>query len=444
MPLRRPARIVLASLAVLIAAIMALPWLIPLDTYRALAEEKASTAIGAPVRIGGMRAHLVPLPHVTLGGIEVGTPPDIRIDAVVVSPALLSMLSSDRVIRSVAVEGVQLEPGGLDRLAALGKSDGGPAPVRVEKVSLRDVVLIRPAAKIGPFDGDIALGPNGAMTGASVRTTDGALKAALTPAAQGMQATIDGKGWTLPLGAPVRFDTLAVRIEVNGDRIHVASLEAALYGGTAKGEGTIDIGKSPAVRADVALSGIGLANLVPLFTTGTRLSGQLDAKVAITGRAKEVAGLADALRIEAPFDIRNGVLHGVDVAAAARILVKTDATGGETRFDKLSGHVVRQGGALRLSRLVIASGVLDARGNVEVSARSQLSGRIFASLKAGVTLAEVPLNVSGTVAQPSLLPTGAAIAGGAAGTAVLGPGLGTAVGVRAGALIDRVFGRGDK
>ncbi len=55
-------------------------------------------------------------------------------------------------------------------------------------------------------------------------------------------------------------------------------------------------------------------------------------------------------------------------------------------------------------------------------------------------LTEIPLIVSGTVNQPVVYPSKAAIAGAIAGTAVLGPGVGTSVGIKAAGALDKVKG----
>ncbi len=58
----------------------------------------------------------------------------------------------------------------------------------------------------------------------------------------------------------------------------------------------------------------------------------------------------------------------------------------------------------------------------------------------GVSLAAIPLQVSGTVAKPSVFPTKAAMAGAVAGTAILGPGVGTSLGIKAGGAVDKIKG----
>lgn len=45
-------------------------------------------------------------------------------------------------------------------------------------------------------------------------------------------------------------------------------------------------------------------------------------------------------------------------------------------------------------------------------------------IKSGVSLAAIPLEVSGTMSNPVVLPSRAALAGAVAGTAILGPGVG--------------------
>jgi hypothetical protein len=55
-------------------------------------------------------------------------------------------------------------------------------------------------------------------------------------------------------------------------------------------------------------------------------------------------------------------------------------------------------------------------------------------------LVAVPLVVTGTVNQPLVYPSKAAIAGAALGTAVLGPGVGTSLGIKASKGLDKIKG----
>jgi hypothetical protein len=173
------------------------------------------------------------------------------------------------------------------------------------------------------------------------------------------------------------------------------------------------------------------------------MSGRLTASPQFSSKAPSAGQIGDTLRLDTPFDIHNGVLHGVDISKAAVSLINKEAgKGGETRFDKLSGHLAMDRGTRRLTQLNIASGALSADGHVTISPKDNLSGRINANVKA-VTVATgaVPLNVAGTLQAPWLYPTGGTVAGAAAGTAVLGPGIGTAVGARVGQWTEGLFGK---
>ncbi len=146
-----------------------------------------------------------------------------------------------------------------------------------------------------------------------------------------------------------------------------------------------------------------------------------------------------ALRLETGFNIRNGTLHAIDIRQAAIQPIKHGTTGGETRFEHLSGHLLVAQGSHHFTQLRIASGALSAEGRVSVTPAKALSGRILAHVTAAGASAGVPLNVGGTVGAPMLYPTGGTIAGAAIGTVILGPGFGTSAGAKAGGWAEGLF-----
>jgi hypothetical protein len=83
---------------------------------------------------------------------------------------------------------------------------------------------------------------------------------------------------------------------------------------------------------------------------------------------------------------------------------------------------------------------LAATGEVSVSRDQRLDGRIAAQLKGTGPLFAMPMRVSGTLQNPSVLPSRTAVAAAVAGSFLL-PGIGTAVGLKAGQLSDMLFGR---
>ena len=189
------------------------------------------------------------------------------------------------------------------------------------------------------------------------------------------------------------------------------------------------------------VSQLELQQVASMLSPGTHVSGKLSAKPVFSASAASADQLMNALRLETLFNVQNGALHGVDIQKAATNLIKQGTTGGETRFEQLSGHLVMEHGGYRFTQLKIASGALAADGNVSISPKKELSGRINAQVKAVGTSANVPLNVAGTVDAPLLYPTGGTMAGAAAGTVILGPGFGTSVGAKVGGWAEGLFGK---
>lgn len=114
--------------------------------------------------------------------------------------------------------------------------------------------------------------------------------------------------------------------------------------------------------------------------------------------------------------------------------------GGTTPLDELTGVLDTQGTddgvVMRYTGLKARSGVLTASGRLRLFNR-KLDGEIAVDLIDGVV--GMPLQIGGTMSEPEVSLTGGALAGAAVGTAVL-PGVGTALGARAGQQLEKLFG----
>jgi hypothetical protein len=129
----------------------------------------------------------------------------------------------------------------------------------------------------------------------------------------------------------------------------------------------------------------------------------------------------------------------------ASLLIKQSQGGGETQFDEFSGTLNSTGKQYHLRNIKISSGLLSAKGQVKVKPNKALDGTVVVDVKNSMGLTAIPLDVSGTVDHPMVLPSKAAIAGAVAGTAILGPGVGTSLGIKAGGALDKLKGLfGDK
>jgi len=441
---------------VLVLAVL-VPLLVPLGKFIPEIERLATAKLGEPVKIAALRAHLLPTPHATASGIVVGKGEGLKIASLTVTPSLLTLASATRVVRVVEITGLDITQKTLEQLAAVAQKagDGGKGapsasapPVLVNRIVLNNAILRLERGTIGPLDADLAMTAAGQPESANLRTNDGNLKAVIKADGGKYAIEVTAKKWTLPAGPAIVFDELNLKGSATTTTASFEDVRAKLYGGTVSGGVSGSWAKGLLVRGQLEVNGVELGRLLPVVAPNVRLSGALEAKPLFSAQANSPERLAQALRLETPFNVRKGVLQGFDIVAAATSVIRRDQSGGETRFETLSGRAFVDRGAYRLSQLNITSGSLNATGNVNVAANRSLSGRIDANVQViGKSAVTVPLNVAGTMDLPLLYPTAGALAGGALGTAILGPGVGTSAGMKAGQAVenftDRLFGRSD-
>ncbi len=432
---------------ILVLLLAAVPFLISVDDYRPQIEQLVSDKLKEPVKLKSLRLVGLPLPHLIIDGVEIGKAADIRIGKVSVTPDLLTMMSDFKIIRSINVEGLVINQRALDKIPAWTRTDPKAKPaaftVRVQSIRMDDAILKLQKASFGPFDAHVSITASGVPERADITARDGKFKATVIPAGDKFNIDVQAKGWRLPAGPPILFDELLVKGVATLNDAHFGEVRAKLYGGTVHGKSTIVWQKGLQVTGNYAVNGLELRDLVPLFSPQTRLTGRVTAKPVFSANASNPDQLLNAMKLDTPFNIRDGVLQGVDIQKAATNIITRDSSG-ETRFETLSGHFAMDRGTQRITNIKVASGSLAADGNVTIAPNKALAGRINAQVMAGtITAATVPLNVSGTVDSPVLLPTGASMAGAAVGTAILGPGIGSAVGAKIGNWAESLFGGSD-
>jgi len=444
--------LVLGAIVLILAVV---PFFITLDDYIPRIEKEISARIKEPVKIGSLRAAGLPLPHVTVSGITVGKTEDIKVGKVTVTPELFSLLGSTKVIRSIEITHLVLTQKGFDKIPAAAGGDGGkpgkgksPTPaetpaVRVQSIKLDDATLKLDQATFGPFDARLELAGDGSPVSANIVTHDGKLKATVKPDGQRFLIDATAKGWKPPVGPALQFDELAIKGAATLNDADLSDVRAKLYGGTVVGKLAAGWKSGVQLKGNAEISQVEIMPLLKALGRPATVSGKLNAKPVFSASAAKADQLGSALKLETPFDVQNGVMHGVDIRKAASLLNRDGGKGGETRFDKLSGHLAMDRGTRRITQLNVASGSLAADGAVTISPRDELSGKINANVGGSVASASIPLNVTGTVQSPLLYPTGGTVAGAAIGTAVAGP-LGTGVGAKVGGWTEKLLGGKEK
>lgn len=435
--------------AVLLAAALVLPLFISLDDYIPRIEQEASAKLKQPVSIKSIRLRALPLPHVTIDGITVGAGNDVSLGEVRLTPDLWSLLQTTKVIKSIEIDSARLTDKAMGMISAWRQSEAAKPPdepplIRIGSIVFRKATVIVGTTRLGPFDAHVILDANGEPSESLLTTQDGKLKVVVKPGAANYLLEANAQDWTVPVGPALVFDKLAITGTATADGLNLGQVTGRLYGGTVAGKATLSWQKGFDLSGNMDLDQVETRQIAALLSTKTQVSGKLSAKPVFSASAASADRLRNALRLETEFRVDNGVIHGVDIMKAATSLTKQGASGGETRFDQLSGHLVMEGGDFRFTGLEIASGAMAVDGSVNISAKEELSGRINAKVKAMGTSAHVPLNVAGTLDAPLLYPTAGTVAGAAVGTAILGPGFGTSVGAKVGGWAEDLFGASDE
>jgi AsmA family len=437
--MKKSQKIVFAA-ALVIGLLLILPFLIPMQTYLQQAEKIASEKLGQPVTIGAAHVMLLPSPRVSASDIVVGAHEELKVANLVVIPTI-GTLFSDVKILDLSISKPVVKKAALDFVAALKSSGDSASSVNIRHIKIDDLQLVWPKVKLPILNAEATLSGDNKLESATVKTAEGKLSADVTPQNSDEQLImVNASKWTLPAGLPLLIDKAKLEMHLKGSKLVIPSIDIALYGGKLKGDAVLSWQKNWRVTGNFGIDNLSTQEPSRLVSKSVYLSGSLFGKGNFSSAAKDAGALADNLYTNVQFKVNDGVLHGLDLVRVASLLLKQNQGGGETQFDAFSGVLNSAGKQYHLRDLKISSGLLAATGQVKVKPNKTLDGVVEVEVKSGMGMAAIPLNVSGTVDNPVLLPTKAALAGAVAGTAILGPGVGTGLGVKAAGAVDKLKG----
>ncbi|WP_036303085.1 AsmA family protein [Methylotenera sp. L2L1] len=434
---------ILIGMLALISVLIILPFFIPIRTYLNEAEKLASDQLGVPVSISSGHLMLFPSPRVVIDGLSVGNDDELKVEQLAVIPSLSTVFSETRVV-DISVTRPTVKKAAVVILSALldknqEETSEPSTVVNVRHVAVDALTLDWPDMKLPALNLEVNLTNANQLDSAKLETLDATLVANITPEAGAHLISVRAKKWTLPAGLPLFIDSAELDMHLKADRLEIPRVDVALYGGKITANLNVFWSKNWRTSGHVNIENLAVKEPSRLVSRAVYLSGDLSGNGRFSGSAKDVSALADYLNADFKFTVNHGVLHGLDLIKVASLLTKQTA-GGQTAFDEFSGTLNAKGKQYYLSHLKMTSGLLSGTGQVKINANKELDGTGEIELKRSVSLVAIPLDVSGTVDNPVVLPSKAAIAGAVAGTAILGPGVGTSVGIKAAGALDKLKG----
>jgi AsmA protein len=204
---------------------------------------------------------------------------------------------------------------------------------------------------------------------------------------------------------------------------HIAPLKATLYGGEYSGDITLDARERAAVlKLDQSMRGVDVAQLLSDLAGTKRISGRGNVTTALTAHGSGSDAVLRSLSGHVSADLADGAVEGLDLGfeinrAVALFQKQAPPAGsgsGRTRFEAFKATADLVNGVATTKDLNIASQNLRVTGQ---GTSNLVSGAIDYRVKATIlkavptgastaaaTLADIPLNISGTMAKPHVQP----------------------------------------
>ncbi|MDP3609160.1 MAG: AsmA-like C-terminal region-containing protein [Methylophilus sp.] len=440
---------IMAGLIGIFVLLLVLPFLIPTEKYLAEFEREVAALLGVPVDIENAHIYFIPSPRLSVEGIAIGQSQDITVQSVTVIPSLWSLFSSSRtfalnvhqpVIKDTAMPFVS-------KLMASKSNTSTHSSIEISQVDVDGLTLIWPSVKLPMFDLQVVFSKGMQLSTAEAKSEDGQLEMNIQPNEAGYSIVVNMDDWLIPLSHPWQVNQGRVDMALVNQTLDVSSMSLQMYGGTINGHAKLDWQKNWQLNGKIEIKDLSLAAPTKMMNPNTYLGGSLLSKGKFSANAKNADQLLNQLSADFVFTVNQGVLYGLDLVKVASLLVKQSAKGGQTQFDTFTGELAVSGKRYHLKRMQVSSGLISAKGDVQINEQDKLDGAGEVEIKRSVGLVSVPLIVAGTLDKPLVYPSKAALAGAAVGTAILGPGLGTSLGSKAGSAVSGLkdlFGGGEK
>ena len=242
----------------------------------------------------------------------------------------------------------------------------------------------------------------------------------------------------------VTLDGLAVALDLAGGKLTIAKFDAGITGGRLGIAGTVDASAAqPAVALKVTSRGIEAGTLMQTFGQSAVLSGgKVDMDLDVKGQGKSVRQIMAGLSGNSSLQMGEGRINNRFAKIMLSDLFKLISTGGSADSSNLNCVVskfdIAKGLATSKALVVDTNGATIVGDGKVMLDSEKLDMHLDPKAKqANLVNLAIPVNVGGTLANPSVLPDPTALAKNATGalTGTLGNG-----GDAAGALTGLVTG----
>ncbi|TXT26396.1 MAG: hypothetical protein FD134_556, partial [Gallionellaceae bacterium] len=384
-------------LVLLLVSVAVLPYLWPMQDSAAKIENILSQQLRQKVRIGDMKASLLPLPKIELKDVSVGEAQELKAGSVVLNFGIGALFAETKPISKAEIGDLALAAASLDKALGWLQAAGGDARYPVSQMVLQRARVVGENPNLPTVNGSADLDAQGHITKVALSSEDGKLGIELKPQQSRWQIALNIRESSLPLLPEMQFDELNAKGEATGSEISFSELDGRLYGGMVMGNAKLSWQKGWQLQGRVTVKALELQKALPQFG----ISGEMDGDASFALNGEKLAQLASTVGVNGSFVVKKGAINNMDVVETVTSS-RQGVAGGRTHFDELTGLLQADGTGQHLRQIKIAAGVMSANGSVDVSPGRQLSGRLNVDLKMRAGLGSVPLVLAGEAGKPSL------------------------------------------
>ena len=438
-------------LGLILIAVITVPF-IPTDSYRGEIKSQIDQILGMQVKLGEISFTSLPIPGIKVNNIQLSDNDKVllTLDSVQVFPRLSSLLSDTPEIRRIHLSGINLHADDIERLSALANNqqatDSQSSSLMVKRITAdNNVIQLGKKHAFGPFRFEAKLSKAMQLEVLEISHEEHTVKLDMIADANDFAIQLQATDWTPPTEPALKISSLQAKGKLQPDKLHLDAIKLTAYEGNLNGNLIVDWQHQWLIDSRIDIKGLNLGQLLKALQTDA-LDGTQSGQFSIRSAAKEPADLIDNILITGDSKTVNGHIYNADLEQAARSLSSEWVGGGQTPFDESRSHINITSDKIRFTNIKITSSQLAIEGKLDIKDLNELDGLLSVGLDDPTGFVTMPLLVGGTIDAPKVRPTDEALAGGAIGTAILGPGVGTAVGVKAGEFLGKIgslFGSDD-
>jgi len=383
----------LFALALVLVFVLPLFW--PMDEYISPIEQRLSERLGESVKVGGLKASLLPLPKLEIRQITVGSNQALAVASATLRFDPLTLFSPDKVIDETVLQGVVIDGQQLEKVMGWLNGLNGNASFSLRQLNLQGVQIKTTSIALPQLKGS-ALFEGGEFARLVLHDETDKMHVDLKSVSGRLQIAFGIRENSLPLLPQVKFSDFNARGEIMQGGMVFSELDAHAYNGIWSGSGKLSWGKEWSAEARIDARTMDLDKMLPQYG----LAGEVFVNGDFSSRGASLSGLADALRLEATFEAKRGVINGIDMVETARLLSREHLVGGRTHFDQMNGSLLLENHVVRLRQIKISSGMLNASGSFDIANDGRLAGGFSSEIK--MRAGNNPLVLSGTLKVPKL------------------------------------------